>query len=175
MESYDQTGMNLAARTGVRTVEAARNKPIYARPATTTRTPLNRTVPQNLRPTTPVSKLRLLVVDDCTANADSLVFMLSHAGYAAKAIYSAAEGVEAAKWFRPDMLICASLPTGLPSIEVATSIRRVVPGCKVILFSPRRKESYVDQRADDICVDCELIDEPLHPQELLSKIKARIG
>jgi DNA-binding response OmpR family regulator len=100
--------------------------------------------------------------------------MLSHAGYAAKAIYSAAEGVEAAKWFRPEMLICA-LSTGMQNIEVATSIRRVVPGCKVLLFSPRPIEKYADQRVDEIGRDCELIDEPLHPRELLSKIKARIG
>src|SRR5207302_4179023 len=129
---------------------------------------------QNLRPTTPVSKLRLLVIDDCPANADSLVFMLSHAGYEANAIYSIDEGIDTAKCFRPDMLICA-LSKGMQNIQVVTSIRRVVPGCKVILFSPRQQESYVSRRVDEIVGDCELIDAPLHPQELLSKIKARIG
>ena len=173
MEFYDQKGMNLAA-TGVHIADVSRHKPICARHTTTTGIPATRAVPQGLRPTTLVSKLRLLVVDDCEANADSLVFMLSHAGYETRAIYSVNEGIETAKRFRPDLLICA-LSTGMQNIEVVTSIREVVPGCKVILFSPRQKQSYAHQRLDEIAADCELINGPLHPEELLSRIKARIG
>ena len=167
--------MELAAKMGVDSVvKATRNKPIYARPAALRGTLLTGTVPRKFRPQTPVPKRRVLVIDGCSENADSLVFMLSHVGYVAKAIYSAAEGLETAKQFRPDMLICA-LSKGMQNIPVATSIRKAVPECKVLLFSPSRIESYAHQRVDDIGGDCELIDVRLHPQELLSKIKVRLG
>ena len=133
--------MDLVAKTGVRNViESTRNQPIYVRPAAPRGTLLNRTVPQNLRPTTPVSKLRVLVIDDCPANADSLVFMLSHAGYEAKAIYSADDGINIAKRFRPEMLICA-LSTGRQNIELTTSIRRVCTGLQgtLVFAAPETK------------------------------------
>jgi len=47
-------------------------------------------------------------VDDERSIADSLAFMRAHEGYVAKAAYSGTEAIEAAKDFRPNILITES-------------------------------------------------------------------
>src|SRR5437870_5553520 len=118
--------MDLAAKTGVpSSIEPSRDKPIYARQAIPKITVLHRIGSQSRRPTTPVLKTRVLVIDDCPANADSLVFMLSHAGYEAKAVYSGPDAIEAVKWFRPDLVIADLLLAGMSAVEAAAEIHRI--------------------------------------------------
>jgi DNA-binding NtrC family response regulator len=135
-----------------------RNKPIFAR-----------------RKTPAAPKLpRILIVDDDSAGADSLGFMLSHAGYETRVGYSGKEAIEAASQFKPDMLICDVRMPEIDGIQAAIEITKTFPLCRVLLFS-----GHVDNRRliDDYQEKghkFEFVEKPLHPQQLISKLKSAL-
>lgn len=113
---------------------------------------------------------RVLVVDDDRAIADSLAFMLAHEGYNAKAAYSGTEAVEAAKDFRPDVLITDLVMPDISGTEAATQICKTLPEVKVIVFSGQVTGKELKARAESAGCVMDIVEKPLHPQELLSKI-----
>jgi DNA-binding NtrC family response regulator len=114
---------------------------------------------------------RILVVDDDSAGADSLAFMLAHAGYETQVAYSGKEAIERAKEFKPDMLLSDVRMPEIDGVQSAIEISKLFPQCQCLLFS-----GHVDSRA--IIDDCrgkghkfEYFEKPLHPQELISKLR----
>ena len=124
------------------------------------------------RPT--VTQKRILVVDDDRAVADSLTFMLSHEGYAAKAAYSGQEAIELSKQLRPDLLIIDVVMPGISGTEAAVQICKVLYNCHVILFSGQIKGKQLVEEARTGGSDFEVIEKPLHPQDLLAKIRGHL-
>ena len=114
---------------------------------------------------------RVLVVDDEHAIADSLAFMLSHEGYETKAAYSGSEAIAMASGFRPDMLITDLVMADISGTEAATQICKILPDIKVIIFSGQVKGDELEARAKSAGCVLDIIEKPLHPQELLSKIR----
>lgn len=114
---------------------------------------------------------RVLVVDDDHPVADSLVFMLGHAGYEVKAAYCGTEAVKAAKEFRPDMLITDLVMPDISGTEAATQISKLLPEVKVIVFSGQVTGDELKARAESAGCIMDIVEKPLHPQELLSKIR----
>ena len=121
---------------------------------------------------TPLNGKRILLVDDERAIADSLAFMLSHEGYDVKAVYSGGDAIDTAKQFKPELLITDVVMPGISGTEAAISISKFLPECKTLLFldSVIGKELAESARARGF--NFELIEKPLHPQELLQKIRS---
>src|SRR5580658_11319941 len=77
----------------------------------------------------------VLVVDDESVIAETVAAILSRSGYAATTAFDAPEALEIALLSPPELLITdVSLP-GMSGIELAITIRRIFPDCKVLLFS----------------------------------------
>jgi CheY-like chemotaxis protein len=121
---------------------------------------------------TPLNGKRILLVDDERAIADSLAFMLSHEGYDVKAVYSGGDAIDTAKQFKPELLITDVVMPGISGTEAAISISKFLPECKTLLFSGQVKGKELAESARSQGFNFELIEKPLHPQELLQKIRS---
>jgi CheY-like chemotaxis protein len=118
---------------------------------------------------------RILVADDEPLIADTLATILSQCGYDARAVYSGEEALESAKRFAPDLLICDVIMGELNGIETAVSIRAIFPRIKVLLFSGTEASTELLFEARKQGHNFELLTKPVHPKDLLSRLRADAG
>jgi CheY-like chemotaxis protein len=112
----------------------------------------------------------ILVVDDELVIADTLTKILAASGYAAVPAYDAQEALEVALLTPPEMIITdVSLP-GTSGIELAITIRRVFPDCKILLFSGHVATSDLLAAAKTAGHSFTLISKPVHPRDLLAHV-----
>ena len=110
----------------------------------------------------------VLVVDDESVIAETVAAILSRSGYAAMAAYDAPEALEIALLSPPELLITdVSLP-GMSGIELAITIRRIFPDCKVLLFSGHAATAGLLDGAQRAGHTFTLLSKPVHPKELLA-------
>jgi len=86
-------------------------------------------------PTMRTSPLRMLIVDDNRDAADSLAMLLRISGHDIRTAYDGAEALQAAKEFRPDVVL---LDIGLPKMdghEVAQQLRQEPWGRRICLIA----------------------------------------
>jgi signal transduction histidine kinase/CheY-like chemotaxis protein len=72
-------------------------------------------------------KSRILVVDDLRDSADSLAMMLKTKGHEVRTAYDGLEAIEAAKEFRPEVVL---LDIGMPRLDGYEAARRIREECK---------------------------------------------
>ena len=153
-----------------------RSAPIVNRPLSPSNRPqppavLRPTNPRPLLPRENSSKGKILVVDDEQAVADSLTFMLNHEGYKTEAVYSGDAAVKKAKEFKPDLVISDVIMPGRNGIDACIEISRGLPGCKAMLFSGQTISRDLVDEAGKEGHNFDLVEKPLHPQELLSRVR----
>lgn len=114
----------------------------------------------------------ILVVDDEPIIADTLAAILRQQKYAALTAYDAASALDLVSLIPPHLLISDVLMPGMSGVELAIAMRKVVPDCKVLLFSGQARS--VDLLADARAAgyDFTLLEKPIHPAELLAHISA---
>jgi DNA-binding NtrC family response regulator len=149
-----------------------RNLPIVAKTKTVSRP--TTTNPLIFKPKNG-TKPRILVVDDEKPVADSLVLLLNHEGFEATAAYSGEEALQAAAKNPVQLLISDVVMPGLDGVESAKRICQQLPECRVILFSGHESAPEMVDRAKTEGFHFELFQKPLHPQELLSKLKISLA
>ncbi len=79
--------------------------------------------------------LRILIVEDNRDAADSLRMLLQLSGHEVTAAYTGPEGVEKARSWRPDVVLCDIGLPGLDGYGVATELRRDPSTAKVNLIA----------------------------------------
>jgi CheY-like chemotaxis protein len=121
----------------------------------------------------PVRVFRVLVVDDEQLIADTLAMILSRAGFRARAAYSGEDAVEMALGFAPDILISDVIMQGINGVETANRITRILPACKVLLFSGQATQSDLAKLPESTGNSFDLILKPVHPTELIEILNAR--
>lgn len=121
-------------------------------------------------PETP-SKPKVLVADDERVIADTLAIILNQAGFDATAVYSGEKAVELAASMKPDMLISDVMMPDLNGIDAAITVRRILPTCKILLFSGQAATADLLDRARTQGHEFEILAKPVHPQDLLAKLK----
>jgi CheY-like chemotaxis protein len=110
----------------------------------------------------------VLVVDDESVIAETVAAILSRSGYAATTAYDGPEALEIALLTPPELLITdVSLP-GMSGIELAITIRRIFPDCKVLLFSGHAATAGLMAGAQRAGHTFTLLSKPVHPKELLA-------
>jgi len=110
---------------------------------------------------------RVLVVDDESIIADSLVMILQRSGMEAAAAYSGEAAVEMVMGFAPDAVICDVILRGMTGIETAIEIGRMLPACRVILFSGQAATADLVRTSHAAGHDFEILAKPVHPKKLL--------
>jgi DNA-binding response OmpR family regulator len=111
----------------------------------------------------------ILVVDDESLIADTLVLILRQQGYVADAAYDGATALEAIKLIPPDLLITDVAMPGMSGIDLAIALRASFPNCKVLLFSGQASTSDLLQEAERQGHNFTLLAKPVHPRDLLAQ------
>jgi CheY-like chemotaxis protein len=113
---------------------------------------------------------RVLVVDDERIIADSLAAILLNAGYEAVASYDAASALSLCATFRPQMIISDVVMPGLSGVKMAMLVKQRYPDCKILLFSGQAATASLLEEAQQSGYDFELLEKPVHPKTLLTKL-----
>ncbi len=114
---------------------------------------------------------KVLVVDDEQVIADTLAKILDINGYDASAVYSGLSAIDSARELRPDLIISDVIMQDMDGIEAAIHIREFLPSCKILLFSGQAATADLLENARSQGHDFEILAKPVHPSELLAKLK----
>jgi len=114
----------------------------------------------------------VLVVDDEYVIADSLADILKRSGYAAVSAYDGEAALETALTMPPELLISDVILPGMNGVELAITIRRIFPDCKVILSSGQPTSARLLASADSAGHRFVFLHKPVHPTELLEHVSS---
>ena len=117
---------------------------------------------------------RVFVVDDETVIANTLGVILRQQGFEAHSFSLPLEALSAAREMAPDLLISDVVMPLLSGIELAIQLREVCPDCKVLLFSGQAATVSMLEAARASGHDFEVLSKPVHPADLLKKIRSVI-
>ena len=120
-------------------------------------------------------KQKVLVADDERMIADPLAMILNQSGFEALAVHSGKKAVELAKSFEPDMLISDVMMDDLNGIDAAIGIRALLPKIKILLFSGHAATAFLLEKARAEGHEFEILAKPIHPQDLLNRLRAKIS
>jgi DNA-binding response OmpR family regulator len=112
----------------------------------------------------------VLVVDDESVIADTLAEILNRSGFAAIPAYDGEGALESALLMPPELLITDVVLPGMSGIELAISVKRVFPDCRIILFSGQAATSDLLASANSRGHHFSLLKKPIHPTELLARV-----
>jgi CheY-like chemotaxis protein len=118
------------------------------------------------------TKPRVLVADDEEVIANTLEKILNQAGFEARAVYSGEKALELVQSFRPDMLISDVIMSGITGIETAIKVRTLLPSCKILLFSGQACTANLLEEARAQGHEFEILSKPVHPSDLLARMRA---
>jgi len=123
----------------------------------------------------PDQKPKVLVSDKEPLIADTLAIFLNQHGFDACAVHTATDEVEMARSIRPDLIIGEVIMPDMDGIEAAIIIRRFLPHCKILLFSGHSAAADLLESARARGHEFEILAKPVHPQDLLAKIRQALG
>lgn len=118
------------------------------------------------------NKPKVLVADDERVIADTLAMILNQSGFEARAVYSGERALEEAPTFQPNMLISDVIMADLNGIDAAIRIREILPTIKILLFSGQAATADLLEKARGEGYEFEILAKPVHPQDLLSRLRA---
>ena len=125
-----------------------------------------REFPHNLRIAVDGHKRKVLVVDDERTITDTLAVILNQHGFDTSVAYDGEGAVECAQRITPELVIMGVIMPGMNGVEAATSIRKCLPSCKILLFSGSGRIGLLESaRAQGY--EFEWVGKPVHPIALL--------
>jgi DNA-binding response OmpR family regulator len=117
---------------------------------------------------------KALVADDEQVIADTLAVILRRSGFNAKAVYNTTDAINTAVAERPALVITDVVFKGerRSGVDVAITLRDLLPGCKILLFSGTAASVPLLERARAQGHDFQCLSKPIHPEDLLAKLRA---
>lgn len=115
--------------------------------------------------------LKILIADDEHTIADTLAIILRKNGFDTVAVYEGMEAVTKAQTWKPDLFLSDVMMPGMNGIEAAIEITKLIPGCRVLLFSGNADSAGLlhDSRVQGH--NFEILQKPLHPSDLIAHLK----
>jgi DNA-binding NtrC family response regulator len=92
-------------------------------------------------------------------------------GFHAKSFTNPLDALEAARLEAPDLLISDVVMPQMSGIELAIQVQENRPDCKVLLFSGQAATADMLETARAKGYDFDLLLKPVHPSDLLAKIR----
>ncbi len=120
-------------------------------------------------------RLRILVVDDEESIVATMRIILRNFGHHVEVAYDGKQAVEAARRFRPDLLLSDVIMPGKDGVDAALEIRQMLPDCAVLLISGSAQVLDLLAKARAQWADFELMAKPVHPSELIRRIDHLCG
>jgi DNA-binding NtrC family response regulator len=119
----------------------------------------------------PSRQERVFVVDDEFIIASTLAMILKQNSFEATYFTDPLKALEAARERAPDVLITDVVMPEMSGIDLAIQVQEAAPGCRVLLFSGQASTANLFEAARDRGYDFEVLAKPVHPSELLKKIR----
>lgn len=116
--------------------------------------------------------MKIIVVDDEPIIADTLVDILNGEGHDALAVSEGKSAIQWAELVRPDAVVTDVIMPGLNGIETAKIILKLLPSCRIILFSGQAASTDLLAKAGDEGYHFEVLAKPVNPEVLLEKLKS---
>jgi DNA-binding response OmpR family regulator len=120
----------------------------------------------------PDMKPVVFVVDDEAVIAQTLAVILNQAGFQATAFDRPEKAIAARAELAPDLLISDVMMPGMTGVELAIHFREAQPDCKILLFSGQAATADLLREAREQGYDFDLLSKPVHPADLLAKLRA---
>ncbi len=117
-------------------------------------------------------KIKVLIADDERVIADTLAMILNQDGFDARAVYSCVKALELAPSFQPDMLISDVIMSELDGVQAAIRMRAILPDIRVFLLSGQSATAELVEKANASDYGFEVLVKPVHPQELLNRLRS---
>ena len=114
---------------------------------------------------------RILVVDDETLIADTIVQILNRNGFIAEAAYSGKDAIDLAKRHCPELVLSDVLMPHIDGVEAAIAIREHCPDTRIVLFSGQAATVEILARAKERGHTFELLPKPIHPTQLIKHLR----
>lgn len=114
---------------------------------------------------------KVLITDDERVIADTLVVILTHSGFEARAAYSSAQALDVAVVFRPDVLVSDVIMDEMSGIESAVRIKAMLPDIRVFLLSGQTATPELLEKANADRYGFEVLIKPVHPRDLISRLR----
>ena len=122
-----------------------------------------------------MNPLKVLIADDEIMIANTLGLILRQGGYDCQVAYSGRAALEQSATFQPGLLISDVIMPDMNGVEVAIRVREQLPACQVLLLTGQAAAVELMQRARDAGHDFDILNKPIHPDELLRWVARRIG
>lgn len=117
------------------------------------------------------SKPVVLVVDDEPLIADTLCAILREHGFVADKAYSGEEALRLVDERRPDIVLTDVLMPNMSGVDMAIEIQDRLPGTRIVLLSGQAATAELMRRAADQGYNFELLAKPIHPEDLIARLK----
>jgi DNA-binding NtrC family response regulator len=117
--------------------------------------------------------MKIIVVDDEPVIADTLVNMLLGEGHDAFAVSNGKSAISLTKLMRParpDLLVTDVIMPGMNGVETAKEMVKLVPTCRIILFSGHAASTDLVSKAEAEGYSFEILAKPINPTILLAAI-----
>jgi CheY-like chemotaxis protein len=112
----------------------------------------------------------VLILDDEQVIANTLALIFNRSGYDARAVYTAEDAIESARRVSPDFLISDVIMHGMTGLDAAMRIAKIVPECRIILFSGQATTADLLEEAEATGYHFELLTKPVHPRTLIQRL-----
>jgi CheY-like chemotaxis protein len=118
-------------------------------------------------------KIRVMVIDDESLIADTVVEILSEEGFEATALPTGNSAIEMAGSWQPDIVLSDVIMPGLNGIETGIRIREIVPSCRIILFSGQAATVDLLEKAREQGHRFDILAKPIKPEHLIQLIRKK--
>ena len=114
----------------------------------------------------------VLIVDDDRLIADTLAEILNDSGnFVAVAVYDGASALERARNTSVDILITDVVMPEMNGIDLAKAIQSIRPKARIVLLSGQAQTRDLAQQAEREGYQFELWAKPMHPDDVLERLK----
>lgn len=116
--------------------------------------------------------IRVLVVDDDHAVADSISLVLKTRRHIIRTAYDGEQAMAMAKEFRPQAVITDLTMPGMDGATLAVHLGLADPTCRIALFTAQLADAIEERLAAFPQTHFEVINKPMRPQQLLEFVQA---
>lgn len=120
------------------------------------------------------AQLKVLIADDEILIADTLGMILRQGGYDCQVAYSGRAALSKSLDFQPALLISDVIMPDMNGVEVAIRVREMLPSCEILLLTGQAAAVDLMQRARADGHVFDILNKPIHPDELLRWVSLRL-
>jgi CheY-like chemotaxis protein len=119
---------------------------------------------------------RILIVDDDAMVAETLTLIFRKNGFDVRSCNSAQEGLQFARSFRPDLLVCDILMPTRDGLDLVADVTRELPSCRILVLTGFYADlAAVEKHSRNLPRPVGILTKPCQPSDLLRQANAMLA